>query len=70
MKSWKSCRCKRINQDQHLVITTNEGQNIRMKASDISVLGRNTQGVKLINLKDEEYVTGVAVLEAGEEDEE
>lgn len=69
-KVGKVVAAKRINQDQHLVITTNEGQNIRMKASDISVLGRNTQGVKLINLKDEEYVTGVAVLEAGEEDEE
>jgi DNA gyrase subunit A len=51
-----------------IMITTDKGQSIRMKVSDISVLGRNTQGVKLINLNAGEVVTGVAVI--AEEDEE
>ncbi len=35
-----------------------------MKMSDISILGRNTQGVRLINIKESgENVTGVAVVE-------
>ncbi|MCB0364222.1 MAG: DNA gyrase subunit A [Bdellovibrionaceae bacterium] len=60
-----------IKDEDEVIITTNEGQAIRMKATDISVLGRNTQGVRLINLKDGEYVTGLALVsEDDREDEE
>lgn len=51
-----------ITDQDEIIISTNEGQAIRMKATDISVLGRNTQGVKLIDLKDQEYVTGFAIV--------
>ncbi|GIL17191.1 MAG: DNA gyrase subunit A [Oligoflexia bacterium] len=52
-------------QDKHeVILTTDKGQVIRMKVQDISVLGRNTQGVRLINLDGkEELVTGLAVIE-------
>ncbi|MCM2280516.1 MAG: DNA gyrase subunit A [Bdellovibrionaceae bacterium] len=52
-----------------VMITTDKGQIIRMNCSDISVVGRNTQGVKLINLNPDEKVTGLALIteEAGEE---
>lgn len=43
-----------------LMITTDKGQTIRMNASDISILGRNTQGVRLISLNQDEKVTGIA----------
>ncbi|HRK06324.1 MAG TPA: DNA gyrase subunit A [Pseudobdellovibrionaceae bacterium] len=43
-----------------IMITTDRGQTIRMMASGISVLGRNTQGVRLINLNNDEKVTGIA----------
>jgi DNA gyrase subunit A len=43
-----------------IMITTDRGQTIRMMASGISVLGRNTQGVRLINLNTDEKVTGIA----------
>ncbi len=57
---------------QELILSTDQGQVIRMKISDISVLGRNTQGVRLINLDDkQEFVTSLAVViddeKAGEE---
>lgn len=57
---------------QELILSTDQGQVIRMKISDISVLGRNTQGVRLINLDDkQEFVSGLAVVDdedkAGEE---
>ena len=55
------------NDSFHVVLTTNKGQVIRMKCSDISIVGRNTQGVKLINLKDGEFVTGMALLEEDED---
>ncbi len=51
-----------------LMITTDKGQTIRMVASGISILGRNTQGVRLINLNDDEKVTGIARIgDAGDD---
>ena len=58
-----------LKDDEEIIITTNEGQAIRMKAADISVLGRNTQGVRLINLKANEYVTGLALVSEDDRDE-
>ena len=55
---------KKVQTTQEVILTTDKGQVIRMKISDISVLGRNTQGVRLINLDDkQELVTGFAVVE-------
>ncbi len=47
------------NQDQ-LMIITEHGKIIRLRVGDISVIGRNTQGVKLIKLAKGEKVVGVA----------
>ena len=58
-----------VSNDQQMILTTDKGQNIRMKISDISILGRNTQGVKLINLKSGEKVTGMALLEEDDDKE-
>lgn len=63
---------KKVATTHELILSTDKGQVIRMKSTDISVLGRNTQGVRLINLDEkDEVVTGVAVVEdedrAGEE---
>lgn len=63
---------KKVSPLQELILSTDQGQVIRMKISDISVLGRNTQGVRLINLDDkQEFVKGIAVVDdedkAGEE---
>src|SRR5262249_25635245 len=47
----------RLVTDKHqILLTTNNGQAIRMRCSDISVISRNTQGVKLMDLKDGEFV--------------
>lgn len=55
---------KKVGPTQELILSTDKGQVIRMRIADISVLGRNTQGVRLINLDDkDEVVTGVAVVE-------
>ena len=58
---------RRVRENDEIIITTNEGQAIRMSCNDISTFGRNTQGVRLINLKDGEYVTGIAVLRDDED---
>lgn len=49
------------DQDQ-LMIITGQGKIIRMRVADISVIGRNTQGVRLINLGEGEKVVGMARL--------
>ncbi len=51
-----------VNDQDQLMIITGHGKIIRIRAADISVIGRNTQGVKLINLGEGEKVVGVAKL--------
>jgi DNA gyrase subunit A len=48
------------NDTQIMIITTHGGKVIRMIASEISVFGRGTQGVKLIELEPDEKVAAVA----------
>ena len=52
-----------VKETDQVMVTTNQGQVIRMSCSDISTFGRNTQGVRLISLKSGERVTGLALLE-------
>ncbi|MFH2012278.1 MAG: DNA gyrase subunit A [Pseudomonadota bacterium] len=54
-----------IDQDD-LMIITNGGKIIRISAKDISIIGRNTQGVTLIDVDKEEKVVGVARLAENE----
>jgi DNA gyrase subunit A len=58
-------------EDEHqLMIVTDFGKIIRIRVSEISVIGRNTQGVKLINLEDGERVVAVERMVESEEEEE
>jgi DNA gyrase subunit A len=55
--------CTSLLNDKHeVIITTNKGQVIRTRSGEISLLGRNTQGVRLININKDELVTGVAIV--------
>jgi DNA gyrase subunit A len=46
-----------------VMLVTNGGMLIRMKVKEISVIGRNTQGVRLISLESaDEKVTGISRL--------
>lgn len=51
-----------------LMIITDKGQVIRTKISGISLLGRNTQGVRLINVKPDEKVVAVEKIAESEDD--
>jgi DNA gyrase subunit A len=57
-----------VTDKDQILLTTNNGQSIRMRCSDISVISRNTQGVKLMDLHEGEFVTSVALLEEEQED--
>ncbi len=61
---------KVVNGDEDLIITTNQGIVIRLDVNKISVMGRSTQGVRVITLKDGQYVTTAAIIEKEEETEE
>jgi len=50
-----------VKDDDEVMLITSAGVLIRMKVKDISVIGRNTQGVRLITLDDEkDKVTGIS----------
>jgi len=51
-----------ITKHDELMILSGEGKIIRIRSADISVIGRHTQGVKLINLDTPEKVVAVARL--------
>jgi DNA gyrase subunit A len=51
-----------VDQDDDLMVMTDSGKLIRMSVSTISVISRNTQGVKLIGMMPKEKVAGVARL--------
>ncbi|MFC1821159.1 DNA gyrase subunit A [Thermodesulfobacteriota bacterium] len=51
-----------VTKTDQLMIITEHGRIIRLRVEDISVIGRNTQGVRLINLDESEKVGGVARL--------
>lgn len=61
---------KKVKESDNILVTTNEGQTIRTKIADISVYGRNTQGVKIINLNSGEHVTSVALIQDEENESE
>ena len=51
---------KAVNDDNEIMIITTEGIIIRMKVEDISVLGRVTSGVKLINMNEDVTIASIA----------
>ena len=53
---------KTVNKDQDLMIITDSGIIIRVAIDQISLMGRATQGVKLINLKEEQKVSTITVV--------
>ena len=57
---------KIVNGDEDLIIVTNSGIIIRMPIEQISQTGRVAQGVRLINLKDDQLVSTVSLVEKEE----
>lgn len=68
-KTGNLAQIKPVSEKDDLMIITNNGQVIRTKIAGISLLGRNTQGVRLINLKDGESVVAVEKIAETEDEE-
>jgi DNA gyrase subunit A len=61
---------QQVTEDDELMLVTNRGKIIRLRINDIRVIGRNTQGVRLIDLDEGERVVSLARLAEKEEEEE
>lgn len=68
-KTGKLVAMKNVTEDNDLLIITQSGLIIRMAVSDIAQSGRNTQGVKLINIRDNDSIASISVVAKSEEDE-
>jgi DNA gyrase subunit A len=61
---------KCVSQEEDIMLITVSGVLIRVSVSDISQMGRNTHGVKVIRLGDEEFVSTVAKVQTSEDEDE
>ncbi len=59
-KTGKLVSIKNVTDNDDLMIINRSGLTIRMAVSDLRVMGRATQGVKLINIKDSDEIAAVA----------
>lgn len=70
-KTGKLVAIKAVNDEQDLMIINKSGIAIRLKLSEVRVMGRDTQGVKLINLgKRNDVISSVCQVNAEEEEDE
>ena len=69
-KNGKIADFKVIGDANDVIIVTDSGMIMRMPISQISVLGRITQGVRLINLRDAQKVSTITLIKSEEQSEE
>ena len=53
---------KAVSTEDDLLVITKKGIVIRTPLSEIKIAGRNTQGVKIINVEDKDSVASIAIL--------
>ena len=69
-KTGRVVGAQQVTEDDQLMLVTNTGKIIRLRIKDIRVIGRNTQGVRLIDIDEGERVVSLArVAEKEDEDE-
>jgi len=61
---------QQVTDEDNLMLVTSNGKIIRMRVADIRVIGRNTQGVRLIDIDESERVVSLARLAEREDDDE
>ncbi|MFW6044645.1 MAG: DNA gyrase subunit A [Planctomycetota bacterium] len=61
--------CQSVLEEDEIMVLTEKGQMVRMPVSSISCIGRNTRGVKVVTLDEDDAVNAVVRVEPEEEDE-
>jgi len=69
-KTGKLIALKDVNDQYDLMIITQAGNILRIPVSSLRVMGRATQGVRLINIRENDSIASVAYVEVNEEDNE
>ena len=67
-KTGKLIALKDVNDKNDLIIITQAGNVVRLPVSSLRVMGRATQGVRLINIRENDLIASVAYVEVDEED--
>ncbi len=67
-KTGKLIALKDVNDQYDLMIITQAGNILRIPVSSLRVMGRATQGVRLINIRENDSIASVAYVEVNEED--
>src|SRR5439155_11915328 len=62
-KNGKVVAIMRVQEDADILVMTANGKLIRVRSQDIRAVGRATQGVRLINLDDDDKVTAATLIE-------
>ena len=68
-KTGPVCAVKVVNEDEDLLVISDDGTIIRMPVADVSVYGRQTQGVRLMKVSEGSRVISIARAEHEEEEE-
>ena len=58
-----------VSDEDGVLMMSNQGQTLRISMKDVRVMGRSTQGVRLVNLKDDDILVAVQRIENTESDE-
>ncbi len=61
-------RAVQVDEEDEAMLITDQGTLVRFKVSELSIIGRNTQGVRLINVRPGEHVVGMQRIEDIQDD--
>jgi DNA gyrase subunit A len=58
-----------VHEDDEIMLLTNSGQAVRTRVNEVRVIGRTTQGVRLIGMKENAHLIGLnKIIEVDEDD--
>jgi len=57
-----------VNDDDEIILVLLKGKIMRIKVKDIRIIGRNTNGVRIVNLKEEDKVVKLEKIARTEEE--
>lgn len=69
-RNGKVVRALQVSDTDQAMLITDQGTLVRFKVGELSIIGRNTQGVRLINVSEGERVVGMQRIEDIQDDEE
>ena len=58
-----------MTDEDEMMLISDKGTLVRARAADVSIIGRNTQGVTLINIADDETLVSVAKIAETDQEE-